>query len=76
MRMKLRRSVAIYRTGSVVLEGGGNKLGCRLWRVDIADTRLRIPLQLVKRDAHTFAVCHTNTLIAAHQSSEGDGFRR
>src|ERR1035438_6209456 len=76
MRMKLRCGIPVHWTGSVMLEGGGNELGCRLRRVDIADARLRIPLQLFKRDAHTFAVCHTHTLIAAHQSGEGDGFRR
>src|SRR5260370_32367159 len=54
MSVKLRRSIAIHRAGSVMLEGGGDKLGCRLWRVDIADARLRIPLQFAKCYADTF----------------------
>jgi len=56
MSMKLRRSIAIHRAGSVMLEGGGNELGRRLRRVDIADARLRIPLQFAKCYANTFAV--------------------
>ena len=31
--------------------------------------------QLVKRDANTFAVRHTDTRIAAYKRSERDGFR-
>jgi hypothetical protein len=42
-----------------VLKGGGNELGRRLRRVDIADTRLRIPLQFAKCYANTFAVRRT-----------------
>ena len=61
MSMKLRCSVAIHRAGGVMLEGGGNELGRRLGRVDIADARLRIPLQFAKRDADTFAVRLTDT---------------
>ena len=76
MRMKLRCGIPIHRTSSVMLEGGGNELGCRLRRVDIADTRLRVPLQLVKRHAHTFAVCHTHTFIAADKRGERNRFRR
>src|SRR5580658_760164 len=75
MSMKLRRSIAIHRAGSVMLEGGGDELGRRLGRVDVADPRLRIPLQFAKRDADTFAVRHTDTHIAAHKRGERDGFR-
>ncbi len=74
--MKLRRSIAIHRAGSVMLEGGGNELGRRLWRVDIADTRLRIPLQFAKRYADTLTVRLAHTLVAAHQRGERNGFRR
>jgi hypothetical protein len=44
MSVKLWRGIPVYRAGSVMLEGGGNELGRRLRRVDIADSRLRIPL--------------------------------
>ncbi len=74
--MKLRRSVAIHRTGSVMFEGGSNELACRLGRVDIADARLRVPLQFAKCYADALTVGHTNTLVAAHQRCERDGFRR
>src|SRR5260370_8067797 len=54
MSMKLRRSIPIHRAGSVMLEAGGNDLGRRLLRVNIADARLPIPLQ--------FATCRANPL--------------
>ena len=76
MSMKLRRSIAIDWAGSVMLEGGDNELGRRLGRVDIADARLRVPLQFAKCYADTLTVGHTNTLVAAHQRGERDGFRR
>ena len=76
MSMKLRCSIPIHRAGSVMLEGGGNELGRRLWRVDIADARLRIPLQFAERDADTLTVRLPHTLIAAHKRGERDGFRR
>src|SRR5271157_632646 len=44
MSMKLWCGIPIYRAGSIVLEGGANELARGLRRVDIADTRLRIPL--------------------------------
>ena len=66
MSMKLRRSVAIHRTGSVMLKGGGNESARRLGRVDIADVRLRKPLEFAKCYAHTFTVRLADTLIAAH----------
>src|SRR5208337_5315818 len=34
MSMKLRRSIPVHRTGSVMLEGGGNELGSRFRCVD------------------------------------------
>src|ERR1700677_278 len=76
MGMKLRRSVAIHRAGSVMLEGGGNELAGRLGRVDIADTRLRIPFQFTKRYADTLTVRHTHAFIATDKRGERDGFRR
>src|SRR6202171_2870491 len=48
MSMKLRRSIPIHRAGSVMVEGGGNELGRCLRRVDIADPRLRVPLQFAE----------------------------
>jgi hypothetical protein len=76
MSMKLRRSIAIHRAGSVMLEGGGDKIGCRLWRVDIADARLRVPLQFAECYANTLTVRQAHTLVAAHKRGERNGFRR
>ena len=76
MSMKLRRSIPIHRAGSVMLEGGGNELGRRLRRVDIADPRLRVPLQFAKCDANTFPVRLAHTLIAAPKRGQRNGFRR
>jgi hypothetical protein len=76
MSMKLRRSVAIHRTGSVMLEGGGNEFARRFRRVDIADTRLRIPLQFAKCAADTFTVRLSHMRIAADKRGERNGFRR
>src|SRR5208337_2509493 len=76
MSMKLWRGIPIYRTGSVVLKGGGNELGRRFRRVDIADTRLCIPLQFAKCHADTFTVRLPHTLIAADKRGERNGFRR
>ena len=52
--------------GSIVLEGGSDELGRRLGRLDIADTRLRIPFQFAKCYADALAVRLTRTLIAAY----------
>src|SRR5260370_3427132 len=76
MSMKLWCGIPIYRAGSVVLKGGGNELGRRLGRVDIADPRLRIPLQFAKCRADTLTVRLAHPLIAAHKRGERNGFRR
>ena len=76
MSMKLRRGVAIHRTGSVMLEGSGNELGRRLGRVDIADACLRIPLQFAKCYADALTVRLAHLRITADKRGERDGFRR
>ena len=76
MSMKLGRSIPIYRAGSIMLEGGNDKLGRRLWRVDIADSRLRIPLQFAKCHADTLTVRLPYPAVAAYKRSQRDGFRR
>ena len=70
MSMKLRRGIPIHRAGSVMLEGGGNELGRRLGRMDVADPRLRTPLQFAKCYADTLTVGHTHTLIATDKRGE------
>src|SRR5208337_856167 len=76
MRMKLWCGIPIHRAGSIVLEGGGDELGRRLRRVNIADTRLRIPLQFAKRYTDALTVRLAHPLIAAHKRAQRDGFRR
>src|SRR5208282_5528870 len=76
MSVKLRRSVAIHWAGSVMLESGGNELCSRLRRVDIADPRLRIPLQFAKCYADALTVRLAHTLIAADKRGERNGFGR
>ncbi len=65
--MKLRSSIAIHWTSGVMLEGSGDELARCLRRMDIADPCLCIPLQLLQRDANTFTVRLTNTIIATHK---------
>src|SRR5580658_1861151 len=76
MRVKLWCGIPIHRAGGIVLEGGSDELGRRLRRVDIADTRLRIPLQFAKRYTDALTVRLAHPLIAAHKRGQRDGFRR
>jgi hypothetical protein len=46
MGMKLRRDVAVYRPGSVVLEFGGDEFGRGFWCVAAADARLCVVFEL------------------------------
>src|SRR5271155_1621949 len=74
--MKLGRGIATNGTGGVMLEGRGDKLTCRLRRMDIADASLCVPLQLLQRNANTFAMRFTHATIAAYKGSQRNGFRR
>ena len=74
--VKLRRGVAVHRPGSVVLERGRNELARRLRRVNIADARLRVPLQFAKCDANAFAVRLPHALIATDKGGERNRLRR
>jgi hypothetical protein len=76
MGVKLRRSITVNRAGSVMLEGGRNKLASRLRCMDVADTRLRVTLQFSKCNADAFPVRLPDTLIASYKGGEGDGLRR
>ena len=76
MGMELRRGVAVNRPRGVVLEGRGNEFARRLRRMDIADARLRVPLQLVKRHADTLPMRLPHAVIAAHKRGERYRLRR
>ncbi len=78
--MKLRRSIAIYRTSGVMLEGSGDELACCLRRMDVTNASLCVPLQLLQRHANTFTMRLTYTIIATHKGCKrnrlGCGERR
>ena len=76
MGVKLRRSIAVHRTGGVMLECRRDELAGRLRCMDVADTGLRVSLQFSKSDADAFAVRLAHTLITAHKGGERDGLRR
>ena len=63
-----------------MLEGSGDELARCLWRMDITDPCLCIPLQLPQRDTDTFAMCFAHAIIAAHKGRKrnrlGCGERR
>ena len=74
MGMELRRNITIDRAGGVVLELRGNELGRGFRRMVPADACLRVMFKLLKRDLHALSMGHANTVIAAHQRGERDGF--
>jgi len=74
--VKLRRSIAVHRTGSVMLKGGCDELAGRLRCMDVADARLRITLQFTERDADAFTVRLPHAIIAAHVRGQRNGFGR
>jgi hypothetical protein len=74
--MKLRGSVAIDGPRGVVLKGGGDEFSGCLRGVDIADPRLRVPLQLRERNADALPVRLPHSVIAAHKRSQRNRFRR
>jgi len=76
MCMELRRSVAIDRTGCVVLEFCCDKLACHFGRVVAAEARLRVPLQLIESDIYGLLVRFTHTRIAADERGQRNRFRR
>ena len=65
--MKLRRSIAVYRTSGVMFEGSGDELACCLRRMDVPNAGLCVPLQLLQRHANTFTMRLTYTIIATHK---------
>ena len=70
MSMKLGRRIAIYGPCGVVLESGGNKFSGRLRGMDIADSRLRVPLKFLKGCADTLTMCSSDSIINAHKRGE------
>ena len=70
MGVELRRGVALDRPRGVVLEGRGDEFARRLRRMDVADPRLRVPLQLPKSHAHALPVRLSYPVIAAHKGGE------
>ena len=61
--MKLWRGVSIDRARGVMLEGGGNKLSGRLWRVVAADAGLGIALKLVEGESDGLLVARAGGAI-------------
>ena len=76
MGVELRGGVALHRSRCVVLEGGGHEFPSGLRRMDIADARLRVPLQFPQSDTHAFAVRHSYPIIASYKSGERNRLRR
>ena len=77
MGVELRRGVAVYRPGGVVLEGRGDEFACRLRRVDVADPRLGVPSPTrTGRHADAFPMRLSHTLIAADKGGERNRLRR
>ena len=70
MGVELRRGVAFDRPRGIVLEGSRNEFACRLRRMDVADPRLGVPLQLGESHAHAFPMRLSHPLIAAHKGGE------
>ena len=65
--MKLRSGVPIDRAGVIVLELRGNELAGSLGGIVAADSRLRIPFQLVQRGCNGGAVSFPYPIIAPDQ---------
>jgi hypothetical protein len=72
MGVELRRGVAVHRAGGIVLEGSRNELACRLRRVDVADPRLSVFLQLGQCNPNALPMRLSHALIAADKGSERD----
>ena len=70
MGMKLWRSISINRPRSIVLKGCCYEFSCRLRCMNIADARLRVALQFMQRNANTFTMSITHTLITTNKSSD------
>jgi len=70
MRVKLRSGVAVHRPRGIVLKRGSDEFPGRFGRMNIADARLRVPLEFLKGNANTFPVCLSHTDIATYKSCE------
>ncbi len=66
MGMELGSCISINRPCGVMLEGCCGKLASRVRRMNIADACLRIPLQLMQRNANTFTMRITHTFITTN----------
>jgi hypothetical protein len=70
VRVKLRRGIAIHGTRRIVLERSCKELARRFRRMNIADTRLCVPLQFVQSNTHTFTMCFPHAKIAINKRSQ------
>ena len=76
MGMKLRRRIAIDGPRGIMLESGGDEFSGRLRGMDIADPRLGVSFQLLKRRAHTLPMGFPHAIIAAHKRGKRYRLRR
>ena len=74
--VQLWRDIAIDRAGGVVLKLGGDKLARGLGWMITADAGLRVAFELVEGNADALAMRFADTLIAADQRGERNGFGR
>src|SRR5580704_3109199 len=74
--MQLWRDIAIDRAGGIVLELGGYKFASGLGLMIAADAGLRVVFELVEGNADALPVGFTDTLIAADEGGQRDGFGR
>ena len=70
MCVELRRGVTVDGPRGVALEGRGGKLAGQLRGVHIAESGLRVPLQLSQSDSDTLPVRLPDTLVVSDKGSE------
>src|SRR5277367_2157922 len=76
VRMKLRSSITINRTGRIVLKGGSDEFSGRLRCMNIADACLRVAFEFSQRRVNTFTMRFAYTLITTHKRGERNRLRR
>src|SRR5208283_2008150 len=74
--MQLLRDIPIDRTGCIVLKLGGYKFASGFGRMVAADAGLCVLFELVEGNADALPVGLTDTLIAADEGGQRDGFGR
>jgi hypothetical protein len=58
-----------------MLEGCGDELACCLGRMNVTDASLCVPLQFMQRNANTFAMGFTYTIITTYKGRERNRLR-